>query len=128
MGNLCRRKYCFSTVLGFKWLDVCFVSERIWQLFSSLGAFPHHYVEHVNLSFSFLSPPPSRYDKVLFAALQALKAQHPHVNPVHRVALRELCGQFYLLLASYMYWSHRFKVSFTASHAVKYVSLHNIYT
>ncbi|CAI7997121.1 E3 SUMO-protein ligase RanBP2, partial [Geodia barretti] len=67
-----------------------------------------------------------KYDKVLFAALQALKAQHPHVNPVHRVALRELCGQFYLLLASYMYWSHRFKVSFTASHAVKYAQVGNL--
>jgi tetratricopeptide (TPR) repeat protein len=67
-----------------------------------------------------------KYDKVLFAALQSLKAQHPHINPVHRVALRELCGQFYLLLASYMYWSHRFKVSFTASHSVKYAQVGNL--
>jgi hypothetical protein len=67
-----------------------------------------------------------KYDKVLFAALQALRSQQPHIHPLQRVALRELCGQFYLLLASYLYWGHRFRSALSGTQALKHLQVGNL--
>ena len=75
----------------------------------------------ISSSFLLPPPPPPRFDKVLFAALQALKGQQPRVLPLQRVALRELCGQYYMMLASYMYWGHWFRSSLGSSQALKHV-------
>lgn len=77
---------------------------------------------------SISSSSSSRFDKVLFAALQALKGQHPRVHPLHRVALRELCGHYYMMVASYMYWRHWFRSALTATQGLKHVREYHLPT
>ncbi len=46
-----------------------------------------------------------RYDKVLFIALQALQSSNTDLvqSQYHNIALRELCGNLYYLIAQYLY-------------------------
>ena len=62
-----------------------------------------------------------RSDKVLFAALQSLKAQVSRVEPLQRVALRELCAQYYLMLAGYLFWIHWNRTGPNRRHTLKHV-------
>ena len=52
-----------------------------------------------------------RFDKGLYEACQMVKSLSPSESKSYHVAVRELCGQLYMMAASYLYHTRPNKIT-----------------